>query len=237
MTNLLNRWRARSAQRGWPADLTWPLDAVHTVAEACLTGTDLFPALLELADQRLGSAATADDFERDLAALASCLPAIGLGPSPAELTAMAGRAARRIVARDAVLAHGTDPVTTVRTRAAFLHDLTSPGYDDADVHVWVARWEPGTAPWSSASVRTMIADRIRPHLRARESAGAVGPCDMAVLVTERARAEQLGELVRDLPGSSDLVLSIRRRPPGADPVRRAEWLLDLFPSLVDEPPL
>ncbi|WP_191247802.1 hypothetical protein [Amycolatopsis deserti] len=235
VTTLLTRWRARSRELGWPSDLAWETDAAPAVVEACLSGSGLLPALRELADQRLGSAATDVDFARDVDALASCLPGAALGPAPADLVAAAARAMREIVARDALLAHGTDPVTGLRTRSAFLHDLTSPGYDDVDRHVLVARWEPATAPWSSMSARTTIADHLRPHLGARESAGSVGPCDVAVLVTSPERAERLGELLHGLPGAPGLTVSIAGWPRGADPARQAAWLLDLFPSLVDEP--
>ncbi|WP_431921749.1 hypothetical protein [Amycolatopsis tucumanensis] len=235
VTTLLTRWRERSHELGWPADLDWETDAAPAVVEACLTGSGLLAALRELADQRLGSAATDSDFERDVDALASCLPGATLGPAPADLVAAAARAVREIVARDALLAHGTDPVTGLRTRSAFVHDLTSPGYGDVDPHVVVARWEPAKAPWSAMSVRTTIADHLRPHLGPRESAGSVGPCDIAVLVTSPERAEQLGELLRGLPGTPTLTVSIAGWPRGADPARQAEWLLDRFPSLVDEP--
>ena len=221
----------RSREEGWPDDVVWHVGATREVAAACLSGTGLAAALRALADERLDKAATLDDFERDAGALASCVAELSPRTvEPEQLLAAARHAGRQIVAGDHVLAHLFDPVTELRSRTAFLSDLTSAGYHDEHRYVWIARWQAEKPPWSAATTRVTIASHLRSALGPRDSAAYLGPCCLAVLLTVPERGGRLAEVVH---GVAAVEISLTECPDAEWP-ELARWLVDTFPELVDE---
>ncbi|MEU6644335.1 hypothetical protein ABZ863_17520 [Saccharomonospora sp. NPDC046836] len=232
---LHERWRGQTLHDGWPQDMRWEVPATQQVVNACLTGTGLHAALRTLADERFDEATSPAEFERDIDSLAICL--IGQDTSTVntgQLRDLAHRAAHSIITEDNVLAQLIDPTTELRTRTAFLCDLTGAGYRHERVYVWTARWPAGAPPWSETATRIAVAAQVLAILGPRDSASYLGPRTLSALLTAPERRRELEQCLHGLSQLGTFETTMVECAQMDWPVW-ARWIVEAFPELIDEP--